>query len=102
MTTDQYPRRHPHAAFRPMGDEGGLVVLPTRQEVKVLNAVGIRIFAMLDGKHSEPQIAEVVAGEFEVSVEQATADVRGFLDELRENGMLVDGVEVEMSTEDSR
>ena len=50
------PRRHPEAAFRAMGDEGGLVVLPTRREVKVLNEVGMRVFAMLDGTHTEDEI----------------------------------------------
>ena len=85
-----------------MGDEGGLVVLPTQQVVKVLNPVGIKVFSMLDGAHSEAQIVQAVAGEFDVGVEQATADVREFLDELRQNGMLLEGVEFETNTEDSR
>ena len=89
MTTDQYPRRHPEAAFRPMGDEGGLVVLPTQRVVKVLNPVGIKVYSMLDGAHSEAQIVEAVAKEFEVAIDQATEDVRAFLGELRQNGMLV-------------
>ena len=63
MTSEQYPRRRPEAAFRPMGEEGGLVVLPTQRQVKVLNEVGIKIFSLLDGTHSESQIAAAVAAE---------------------------------------
>jgi hypothetical protein len=90
MTTEHHPRRHPEAAFRPMGDEGGLVVLPMQREVKVLNPVGIKVFSMLDGSHSEAEIAAAVAEEFEVEVEQAAEDVKLFLGELRRNGMLLD------------
>ena len=102
MSEDQYPRRHPEAAFRPVGEEGGLVVLSTQCEIKVLNPVGIKIFSMLDGTHSEVQIAEAVAGEFEVSAEKAADDVRDFLGELQRNGMLLSGEETETTTEGSR
>jgi hypothetical protein len=88
MTSEDLPRRHPEAAFRPMGDEGGLVVMPTQREVVVLNEVGIKVYSLLDGTHSETQIAEAVAAEFEVAPEQAEADVRDFLGELGRKGML--------------
>ena len=102
MTTDRYPRRHPEAAFRPMGDDGGLVVLPTQREVKVLNPVGIKVFSMLDGSHSEAQIAEAVAEEFDVAVEQATEDVKAFLGELRRNGMVIDAEPTGAGTKEAR
>ena len=102
MTTDQYPQRHPEAAFRPMGDEGGLVVLPTQRVVKVLNPVGIKVFSMLDGAHSEAQIAEAVAEEFDVAMDQATEDVRAFLSELGQNGMLVEKARADATTEETR
>ena len=70
------------------GDEGGLVVLPARAEVKVLNPVGIKIFSMLDGTRTPEEIAAVVATEFEVSAEEALRDVQGFLEELAGQGML--------------
>jgi len=88
MTSDDLPRRHPEAAFRPMGDEGGLVVMPTQREVVVLNEVGIKVYSLLDGGHSEAQIAEAVVTEFEVTPERAEADVRSFLEELEKKGML--------------
>ncbi len=42
VNSDSNPRRHPDTAFRPVGDEGGLVVIPGRSEVKVLNPVAMQ------------------------------------------------------------
>ena len=82
------PRRHPDSAFRPIADEGGLVVLPGRAEVKVLNPVGIRIFGLLDGSHSVEEIAGLVAAEYDVAETEAQADVSAFVGELAAHGML--------------
>ena len=88
MSSDSNPRRHPETAFRPVGDEGGLVVLPGRSEVKVLNPVAIKVFSLLDGSHSVDSIVAAVTEEFDVSDEQAARDVRAFLGELQSNGLL--------------
>lgn len=88
MSAESRPRRHPEASFRPVGEEGGLVVLPTRGEVQVLNPVAIRIYALLDGTRTEAQIAAAVAGEFDVPSAAAADDVREFLGVLRRHGML--------------
>jgi len=85
---DARPRRHPDSAFRPIGEEGGLVVLPGKAEVKVLNPVGIRIFGLLDGTHSVEAIVEVIAAEYDVPEAEARQDVRTFLSELDAHGML--------------
>ena len=82
------PRRHPDTAFRPVGDEGGLVVIPGRSEVKVLNPVAIKVFSMLDGSHSVEAIVAAVTKEFDVNDEQASTDVVAFLGELSANGLL--------------
>lgn len=84
-----------------MGDDGGLVVMPTQREVKVLNPVGIKVYSMLDGTHSEDQIAEAVADEFEVAIEQAAEDVRAFVGELRRNGMVIDAAQTGASTKET-
>lgn len=84
------PRRHPDTAFRQIGDEGGLVVLPGKAEVKVLNPVGIAVFSLLDGSRSVESLAEAIAAEFEIGVDQARSDVVEFLDELQREGMLED------------
>jgi hypothetical protein len=86
--TDDNPRRHPDTAFRSVGDEGGLVVLPGKAEVKVLNPVAIKVFGLLDGHHSVVEIARLVTEEFEVEQGQALSDVRAFIDDLDRHGML--------------
>jgi hypothetical protein len=83
-----YARRHPDCAFRQVADEGGLVVLPGQAQVKVLNPAGITIFSLLDGDHSPEEIARKVVEEFEVSEDQALADIHAFVAELAEHGML--------------
>ena len=88
MSSDSNPRRHPDTAFRPFGDEGGLVVIPGRSEIKVLNPVAIKVFSMLDGSHSIETIVAAVTAEFEVNDEQASTDVQAFLGELKANGLL--------------
>ena len=84
----QRPQRNPETAYRSIGDEGGLVVLPGRSEVKVLNPAGAIIYGLLDGQHTVDDIALAVVGEFDVSLNQARADVRAFIDQLREHGLL--------------
>ena len=83
-----HPRRHPDTAFRKIGDEGGLVVLPGRAEVKVLNPVGIAVFSQLDGSKDIDTIVASVAEEFDVDLAAAREDVVSFIDDLRKNGML--------------
>lgn len=82
------PRRHPKSSFRQIGDEGGLVVIPGRAEVKVLNPVGIHLWGLLDGSRSIEQLIAAVQNEFEVDTAEAQAGVRAFLEELEEHGML--------------
>jgi hypothetical protein len=92
------PRRHPDTSFRQIGDEGGLVVLPGRAEVKVLNPVGIAVFALLDGSRDLETLAAAVADEFEIDLPQAREDVKSFLAELQNEGMLADAATSEDRT----
>jgi len=89
IAVEKNPQRHPNTAFRSIGDEGGLVVLPGRSEVKVLNPVAIKVFELLDGKHSIDAIARAVTEEFDIDESQAAADISDFVESLRQNGMLV-------------
>ena len=88
-TSANFPRRHPDAAYREIANEGGIVVLPGTKEVKVLNPVGIRVFSLMDGKHTAEDIARAVTDEFDVDYGTALKDVRAFLEEVRlTDGML--------------
>jgi hypothetical protein len=86
-----HPRRHPDTAFRQIGDEGGLVVLPGRGEVKVLNPVGIAVFSLLDGSRDLNALAVTIAGEFDIELDRAREDVVEFLTELQREGLLAEG-----------
>ncbi len=88
LSPESRPRRHPDSSFRTIADEGGLVVLPGKAEVKVLNPVGIKVFGLLDGEHTIREIVEQVLDEFDVSEAQALEDVTAFVGELQQHGML--------------
>lgn len=87
------PKRSSGHAFRSIGDEGGLVVIPRQSKVQVLNPVGIKVYSMLDGTHSRDEIVRAVMDEFEVAEGVARSDVDAFLDELAREGMLASGSE---------
>lgn len=82
------PARNRALAFREIADEGGLVVDPRHSRVEVLNPVGAKVYAMLDGEHSVEQIVAAVVEEFEVDEATARADIEAFLGDLREREML--------------
>jgi hypothetical protein len=82
------PKRNTGHAFRSIGDEGGLVVIPRQSKVQVLNPVGIKVYSMLDGSHSRDEIVQAVMEEFDVAEKSARSDVDAFLDELASEGML--------------
>jgi hypothetical protein len=88
VASDRFPRRHPDSAFRSIGDEGGMVVLPGRTEIKVLNPTGAKVFSLLDGSHSTDDIVREVVSEFDVSEDDARRDVNEFLSALEAHGML--------------
>jgi hypothetical protein len=63
-------------------------VLPDRGEVKVLNEVGARIWALADGSRSVREIAAAIASSYDVSLAEAEADTVVFLQELREKALI--------------
>ena len=89
------PRRHPDSAYKSIAGEGGLVVLPGKAEVKVLNPTGVHIFSLLDGEHTLEEIALSLFDEYEVSMENARRDVQEFVTTLGDHGMLAAEAEPE-------
>ena len=86
-SSEDRPRRSPDAAFRNYDGER-LVVLPSGAEINVLNDAGGMIFELLDGKHTIDQIVDAMQGEYEVSREEARADLVEFLNTLSAHQML--------------
>jgi hypothetical protein len=80
--------RNPEAAFR-IVDGTALIVMPREAKMLTLNAVGTRVWDLLDGR-TPAQIARAIAAEFEVDEATALADALAFLATLRERGMVVE------------
>ena len=76
-----YPAPHEQVAGRVIANEA-VLVLAQSGEVQVLNEVGARIWELTDGTRTIAQIAQTIADEFDVSLEQAQADVGDFISAL--------------------
>ena len=82
------PMPHPQVSGQVVGDEA-VLVLPEKGKVVVLNEVGGRIWELADGTRTVTDIVEVIVSEYQVSEEQARADVEKFIEELVEAQVLV-------------
>ena len=58
------------------------------ESIYLLNPVGSRIWELLRSPNTAAQIAEIVAGEFAVSPQEAAADTTEFLDSLSARGLI--------------
>ncbi len=73
-------------ASRKIVDE--VILVPLRDSVAemenlyTLNEVGARVYELVDGKRSVGNICAVIVDEFDVSAEQAEADVSQFVEQL--------------------
>ena len=63
------------------------VILPAATAVRVLNEVGGRIWQLADGR-TFGEIVDTLLNEFEVERTQLSLDVRSFLSELQDRGLL--------------
>ncbi len=79
-------QRHPDIVSRKIGDE--FVLVPIRSSVAdldaiyTLNPVAAHIWELLDGKRDGYAILEEIVREYDVSPEQARADLIEFLEQL--------------------
>jgi hypothetical protein len=72
-----------------MIDAEAVLVLPDKGQVKVVNEVGARIWALTDGSRSIREIASVICSEFEVDLDTAEADTLEFIKNLVQRGILL-------------
>jgi len=76
---------------------GETIIVPIRGQVGdldsiyTLNEVGSAIWRLIDGQTSVAQIAEAVAQQYNIGVEQATQDVTEFLGSLETTGLISPG-----------
>jgi len=86
-----HPRTKPSAAVREIENQDGAVLLDIRQGVCMsMTPVGIRIWQMLKLNYSFEQITECLATDFtDVPINEIDRDVRVFVADLEQNGLLV-------------
>ena len=87
------PRQSDRVVSRVVAGEHILVPLASRgvdiDSIFNLNGTGTFIWERIDGVRTVEEIADQIAGEFQVSREQASADCRDFLSQLLEVGAIV-------------
>jgi hypothetical protein len=81
-------RRSPDTAWQVIGDEAVVMNL-AGSRVLGLNPTGALVWSLLE-ERDEQGLAEAVAERFDVGMETARDDVRGFLALLQERGLVVD------------
>jgi hypothetical protein len=60
------------------------------REVLVVNEVGVRILALLDGKRSLGAVRDILAGEFAASPEKLGEDLEAYAGELLAAGVVAE------------
>ena len=85
---NRYPLKSPLVASRLIDGEA-VIIIPQDNEVKVLNEVGSRIWELLDGQRDMINLSALIAGEFDVSPDQALEDITEFIADLWGRKMVV-------------
>lgn len=68
--------------------EGEAVILSLETKVlRGLNPVGSRVWELIDGQRSVEEIITAIVQEFDVALQDAARDVRGFVQELLDKGL---------------
>lgn len=75
------PVKNPFVAWREIDGET-VIISPEETVMHELNATGSFIWNQIDGQRTGQQIAELLAGEYEVPLEKALADTRELLEQL--------------------
>ncbi len=87
LNLDSKPKPNASVQGRQLENEA-VLVLPDKGEVKVLNEVGARIWALTDGRRSVRQIAATVSAEYNVAAAVAEADTLEFVQQLLAKGLV--------------
>jgi hypothetical protein len=82
-------RRSRETAWQMIGDEAVVMNLAGAR-VLGLNPTGALVWSLLE-ERDERGLAEAVAERFAIDTDSARADVRAFLELLRERGLVVEG-----------
>lgn len=81
------PAKTSTTASRLIAGEAVILSLDTKV-LRGLNAVGSRVWDLIDGHRSVEEIVDVIVAEFDVAQPEAAADVGAFLRELVDKGLV--------------
>jgi hypothetical protein len=88
LSLDSYLIPAPGIVQQTVKDEA-VLILPERGEIKVLNEVGASIWALLDGRHTIGDVANMVYNTYDTDQGRAQTDVLQFISDLVRRNMLV-------------
>ncbi len=87
ISLDSRPCPNPSIVGR-LVEDGAILILPERGEVKVLNEVATHIWQLADGSRTIEEIIRQICRKYEVSPSVAMADTLAFVSVLVELGIL--------------
>ena len=87
VSLDSYPVPNP-AVVGSIVEGEAVLVLPEQGQVRVLNEVGARIWALADGTRTVQDIVTAICTEYDVEPSQAEADALAFLPGLEAKGVI--------------
>lgn len=91
MRLADMPYHAPGVVSQRIGEEA-VLVHPAQGKVRVLNRTGARLWELADGQRSVEEMAQIMAGEYDLDLGQAQADALAFCADLMARGVLmVDG-----------
>jgi coenzyme PQQ synthesis protein D (PqqD) len=79
--------RSPATAWRVIEGEAVILSLDTKI-FRGLNAVGSRVWELIDGRNGMDEIVEAITREFDVTRERAIADVGAFVQQLLDKNLV--------------
>ena len=83
--------RSPVTAWRVIEGEAMILSLDTKA-FRGLNAVGSRVWELIDGRNSVDEIVEAITREFDVTRERAATDISAFMQQLLDKGLVITAV----------
>lgn len=81
------PVRVPDVVSR-LVDGEAVLVHPRQGKIRVLNPVGARLWALIDGRTTVQALARVLVAEYDVDLARAQGDALTFLGELVRRGVI--------------
>lgn len=87
MDLQSVPTPRDDFCVRKVGDET-VFLTESGNEVLSLNPVGTFVWEQIDGNHTVQDILDIICDEYEVTVEEATADLQNFMAELEKHDLM--------------